>query len=167
MLRLIRFAEVTEPGKLFTSEPVLAEKPLKGEPPWQLQNTLAVGQVRKESTPQFLALIQFVEGKGAWKLSDSEDDLAIRVDRNRAVAEWLLLLGRSGWCETSEKLLAKDMPAAIIHIFQSDRELTETFEGGEVRSLVHSDREGHGMLHLFLAWFEGACGAGTPPLREV
>ena len=93
MLRLIKFAEVIEPGKLFMLEPVLAEKPLKGEPPWQLQNALAVGQVRKESAPQFLALIQFVEGKGAWKLSDSEDDLASTFSQrhcsaNRTAPSW-------------------------------------------------------------------------------
>ena len=51
MLRLIKFAEVIEPGKLFTLEPVLAEKPQKGEPPWQLRPALSLGQVRKESAP--------------------------------------------------------------------------------------------------------------------
>ena len=162
MLRLIKFAKVIEPGKLFTLQPVMAEKPQKGEPPWQLQNTLSLGQVRKDSAPQFHALIHFVEGKGVWKLSDSDDDREIRVDRNRAVVEWLLLLGRNGWYETSEKLLAKDLPSGIVQIFQSDGEMTETFEGGEVRNLTSSDREGCGMLHLFLAWFEGAFAGAAP-----
>ena len=87
MLRPIKFTEVTVPGKLFMLEPVLVELPLAGESPWQIHNALAPGQVRKESTPQFLALIQFVAGTGVWKLGEPPEDLEIRVDRNRAVAE--------------------------------------------------------------------------------
>ena len=156
MLRLIKFAEVSVPGKVFELEPVATPLPLAGDDPWVTYDVLSEGQVRKESRLQFQSLVHFVEGTGAWMLTTSPEDLATRVSRNKAVLEWLLLLGRTGWYETNEKLMEKDLPPSIMRIFQSEGNLTETFAGGEVRNLTPDEREKYGMIHLFLAWFQNA-----------
>ena len=65
MLRLIKFAEVIVPGKIFELEPVETSVPLPGDSPWVTCDVLSVVQVRKESRLQFQSLVHFVEGTGA------------------------------------------------------------------------------------------------------
>ena len=49
--------------------------------------------------------------------------MEIRVQRNLAVAEWLILLGRSGWFEGANKRLSREPPAGIVQILRADRPL--------------------------------------------
>ena len=60
MLRVIKFAEVIVPGKIFELEPVETPLPLPGDDPWVTYDVLSEGPIREESRLQFQSLVHFV-----------------------------------------------------------------------------------------------------------